>query len=262
MKLAIYKGVLAGVFLVIGFCIYYYFELDDYCWSVRINKQTLLILPPTLPPVTIAISIVEFNQYIILHQNRTKGRDALKLYVGNLTALKTGDMIKHFGVSNLTSEISQRQFLSCSGSTILQKLPLHVPPSHQRCRNMTFQSAGPIVALGSFPGSGNSWVRELLESATGIYTGAVYCDGSFVAAGMIGEGVTTENVIAVKSHDSPSKTKSRINHTRAIYIVRSPFRSFLSEHIRYIAKEWGYKNWHTAEIDYDYGMLHVNIIHL
>ena len=58
---------------------------------------------------------------------------------------------------------------------------------------MTFQSSGPIVALGSFPGSGNSWVHELLESATGIY---IVMDHNYVAAGMIGEGVTTDNVIA------------------------------------------------------------------
>ena len=55
---------------------------------------------------------------------------------------------------------------------------------------MIFQSSGPIVALGSFQGSGNSWVREL-ESVS------YWClYHNYVAAGMIGEGVTTDNVIA------------------------------------------------------------------
>ena len=41
------------------------------------------------------------------------------------------------------------------------------------------------MALASFEGSGNSWVRQLLESATGIYTGSVYYDPAYVKVGMI-----------------------------------------------------------------------------
>ena len=32
------------------------------------------------------------------------------------------------------------------------------------------------TALASFPGSGNTWVRFLIESATGIFTGSRYKD--------------------------------------------------------------------------------------
>ena len=35
-----------------------------------------------------------------------------------------------------------------------------------------------LVMLASFPGSGNTWVRLLLEDASGYYTGSVYSDGS------------------------------------------------------------------------------------
>ena len=35
-----------------------------------------------------------------------------------------------------------------------------------------------LVMLASFPGSGNTWVRLLLEDASGFYTGSVYTDGS------------------------------------------------------------------------------------
>ena len=34
--------------------------------------------------------------------------------------------------------------------------------------------SGPITVLASMPGSGNSWVRHLLQLATGILTGSVY----------------------------------------------------------------------------------------
>ena len=32
------------------------------------------------------------------------------------------------------------------------------------------------LALASYPGSGNTWIRWLIEAATGIYTGSVYKD--------------------------------------------------------------------------------------
>lgn len=35
-----------------------------------------------------------------------------------------------------------------------------------------------LIMLASFPGSGNTWVRLLLEDASGYYTGSVYTDKS------------------------------------------------------------------------------------
>ena len=32
------------------------------------------------------------------------------------------------------------------------------------------------VSLASYPGSGNTWVRLLIEQATGVFTGSVYVD--------------------------------------------------------------------------------------
>lgn len=34
------------------------------------------------------------------------------------------------------------------------------------------------VALASYPGSGNTWLRLILEEATGVFTGAVYNDST------------------------------------------------------------------------------------
>lgn len=45
------------------------------------------------------------------------------------------------------------------------------------CRKRRFrQKQGPIVALVSSPGSGNTWLRYLLEQSSGIFTGSIYCD--------------------------------------------------------------------------------------
>ena len=199
---------------------------------------------------TRAISAVEINQYSVSVLRRSRPR--LKAYLESLSPLQTNDVIKQIGVSNLTLKISQQQFLNCSGIAILGgplKSSVSIPPSHQNCKKMSFKSSGPIVALGSFPGSGNSWVRQLLESATGIYTGALYCDVSYIQAGMIGEGVATKNVIAIKTHDWPYAARQLINHDKAIYIVRSPFGSILSEHSRFLARAYKTSNRHTAEID-------------
>lgn len=55
------------------------------------------------------------------------------------------------------------------------------------------------VLLFSFPGSGNTWVRKLLEEATGQRTGSVYNDGS-LAGVLPGELACSPDMVAVKSH--------------------------------------------------------------
>ena len=47
-----------------------------------------------------------------------------------------------------------------------------LPPG--KCHFMNGTNRAP-VALVSFPGSGNTWVRGLLEQATGVYTGRYVC---------------------------------------------------------------------------------------
>ena len=200
-----------------------------------------------------SVSVVEMSGYLKSHSTND-----LRSYINKLSPSEIESVINQMGVSNLTSDVSQKQFLKCAAAvrmlrSLSSSLPVHMPKSHQNCKNMSFQSSGPTVALGSFPGSGNSWVRQLLESATGIYTGALYCDGSYLAVGMMGEGVTTNNVLAVKTHDWPTGTKAKINPDKGIYVVRSPFGAILSEHNRYLArKAKSSGDRHTAEVKQDY----------
>lgn len=52
----------------------------------------------------------------------------------------------------------------------------------KHCKERTFlDRRSPIVGLVSSPGSGNTWLRYLLEQATGVYTGSIYCDHSLKA---------------------------------------------------------------------------------
>jgi len=138
---------------------------------------------------------------------------------------------------NLTKQ-SQKEFLECAGSVISDKEFISgLPRTYQKCHQMSFQKSGPVVVLASTAGSGNSWVRQLLESATGIYTGAMYCDKAYVYAGMIGEGLKTQNVLAIKSHEKSAMVMRDLKPDKVIYIVRNPFESLLADWCRRAHKE-------------------------
>lgn len=59
-----------------------------------------------------------------------------------------------------------------------------------RCKERMFlpQRSSSLVALSSFPGAGNTWVRHLIELVTGYYTGSFYFDGTLYNRG--GEGTS------------------------------------------------------------------------
>ena len=64
-------------------------------------------------------------------------------------------------------------------------------PAIHWCRPLGYRAAIPqrdsIVALASFPGSGNTWLRYLLQQATGIITGSVYKDPALLRNGFPGK---------------------------------------------------------------------------
>lgn len=68
----------------------------------------------------------------------------------------------------------------------------HLWPNVSGCQQFVtkFVKLGslPSRALASYPGSGNTWLRYLLEGATGIFTGSVYNAASILKAGHLGEG--------------------------------------------------------------------------
>ena len=95
------------------------------------------------------------------------------------------------------------------------------------------------VALVSLPGSGNTWLRGLLERVSGVCTGSLFCDKTLHAGGMCGEGLR-EGVLAVKIHDTklqwtqvPYKdgtwSDKRPFFDAAVLLVRSPFKALVAE---------------------------------
>ena len=99
----------------------------------------------------------------------------------------------------------------------------------------------PITALVSFPGSGNTWMRYLIEQATGVFTGSVYCDKGLKVVHP-GEHIASGNVIVVKTHQAEATlvpvSQEMFGHfhfNQAIFLLRNPFDALVSEANR----RWG-----------------------
>ena len=173
----------------------------------------------------------------------------------NFNESQIDSIVTAFGIPNLNSSNFKEQMLACTGLTLVKaKKPVNItnggnvvmPKHFQKCKSMSFQKTGKTVALLSFPGSGNSWVRQLLETTTGIYTGTYKdCDDFYISNGMIGEGVYTDNVIAVKIHHTNANDLKWLYGHSIIYVVRNPFDTILAEWNRW---QSALKNHDTAHL--------------
>ena len=135
------------------------------------------------------------------------------------------------------------------------------------CRFMN-GTGRPPIALASFPGSGNTWVRGLLQRATGVCTGGIYCDKTLRVADHPGESIRSGAVLVVKTHDplprwtggkylryhpymdQYGKVENIPLFQSAILLIRNPFHALVSEwnrigtekeldsHTSHVGKEW------------------------
>ncbi|CAG5105020.1 Oidioi.mRNA.OKI2018_I69.chr1.g1763.t1.cds [Oikopleura dioica] len=105
-----------------------------------------------------------------------------------------------------------------------------------RCGDIRFGDPGQFgpVSLTSYPGSGNTWVRYLIEEFTGYYTGSVYHDGKLFKGGFKGEieDWSEGRVVITKSHTYRPKENALAD---AIMLIRNPYDCFLSEFNRVIS---------------------------
>lgn len=124
---------------------------------------------------------------------------------------------------------------------------LKEPLSSLGCRFLNGTGRDP-VALASYPGSGNTWVRGLLQAVSGICTGGIYCDVTLRKRGFPGERIANGTVLVVKTHQTdPWWTGidyTNVNHTyfskrshvpfysSGIFIVRNPFDAIIAERNR------------------------------
>ena len=113
----------------------------------------------------------------------------------------------------------------------------------------------PPVALASFPGSGNTWVRGLLQQATGICTGGIYCDTTLRVSGYPGESLRSGSTLVVKTHQvdprwtgvfyPPNTTDNYFKkeskkvpvYDAAIFLIRNPFDALVAEWNRFLTAQ-------------------------
>ncbi len=84
------------------------------------------------------------------------------------------------------------------------------------------------IALVSYPRSGNSFVRKLVETATGIVTGSDNRPNRTLAAsllefGYLGEAIADNSVWVVKSHYPERLGYVRFGVGRVVLVVRNPY---------------------------------------
>ena len=93
--------------------------------------------------------------------------------------------------------------------------------------------------LVSLPGSGNTWVRGLLEKATGVCTGSMWCDRTLRSAYFCGEGMRGKSLLLVKNHDASihwsgengggERQNQKVPYDAVIFLHRNPFDAIVAE---------------------------------
>jgi len=161
-------------------------------------------------------------------------------------ASSTDEILSGVQFNDLTGE-ALAQFKQCAGRVLSKRSNRYVeiPSPQKHCKTMSFRKSGLVVLLVSYPGSGNSWVRQLLETTTGIYSGSLPCDSTYIKAGMIGEGIKTGNVIVVKTH----KVAKFLEYDKVIYIIRNPFATLVADWSRFESKKLDKSSRHVNEVD-------------
>jgi len=83
--------------------------------------------------------------------------------------------------------------------------------------------------LATYPCSGNTWTRAVLEGSLLIYTGSVFCDGNLKKSGMLGECMQdASKVFPIKTHWPVMGTHTEGHLERNLVIVREPLQATLS----------------------------------
>ena len=148
-------------------------------------------------------------------------------------------------------------------------------PKDSVCRFMNGVGRDPI-ALASFPGSGNTWVRGLIQGVTGLCTGAIYCDRMLRRTGFPGESIRSGIVLVVKTHhydprwtgiyydkSAPFSYFKKVEHipvySSAIFLLRNPFDSLVSEYSRQLREEEADSHISVPKREYFGENIHVHI---
>ncbi len=118
-----------------------------------------------------------FVSSLFVWNQQTVGLRRSKYWVGQLLEFGLESSLDYHNGKNFCAPLSSREldlYKKCRLSTQRnKKMKKFGPIVEGHCCFMN-GTGRKIVGLGSFPGSGNTWLRGLLEKATGICSGTVY----------------------------------------------------------------------------------------
>ena len=122
-----------------------------------------------------------------------------------------------------TEKTKKRQFSNIAVPRVKNHRLGIIESRHKRekvtwCKPLSYlatTSGHPKTALASFPGSGNTWVRLLMQQMSGTWTGSIYSDGDLMTNGFLGEHKSSDRVLVVKTHEWGPHTRYRILGTRS-----------------------------------------------
>lgn len=164
--------------------------------------------------------------------------------------LSSGDVKRQMSCHSETALYMKKQMSVFGNRMSLPKCSCHL--KKDRAKHMHKR-----VALVSLPGSGNTWVRGLLERATNICTGAMWCDPNLRATQFCGEGLHGAQVLVVKNHDPTIRWRGEVlpkspgisennkpPFDAAIFVHRDPYAAMVAEHNR----EVGYEGFEAGNV--------------
>ncbi len=103
--------------------------------------------------------------------------------------------------------------------------------------NLCFCYKGTFTTfLVSYPSSGSTWLRHLIQQATGFYTGSQYMDRDLKGKGFLGEGIWDDSCLTIKTHYPYITDSLPLVPTHAILLIRKPLEAFKSEFHRAITR--------------------------
>lgn len=236
------------------------------------NLRSTTQLPPTMRSGQAVITMKPSPQTVLLHQNTSMSNASLHhaMIQADIRVVPTTNHL----VASTTGDIPQTSLQRCKQRYCVEHLLSHEKLVYFRCSRRVPQGMDMgcrcqfvdavgrrVVALVSLPGSGNTWVRGLLEKATGVCTGSIYCDKTLRAEGFCGEGLRSGAVLVVKTHDSTLQWKGErpldigVRRDRpffdaAIFLIRSPFRAAVAEWNREVSSRFARNQNGSSHVKY------------
>lgn len=88
----------------------------------------------------------------------------------------------------------------------------------------------PLTALVSYPGSGSTWLRHIVQQLTGVATGSSTCQKELKTSKSfsLGECINDKHVILVNTHDKYKRKKFEKKFDKLIILYRDPFDTLRS----------------------------------